>query len=203
MNCLRFPCELDKIWNNHPEHVYLPTFNRGYRKSLSNRKRDSLPSDEVGTAAAAASGLEAADAATTAFLFGSWAPFFGCAGPLFVGKGPLPGSLGPLLDERVPSFGGEGLSFGARVLNGGRASLSGDLQGADDKLGQFLDQGIFIWWEKFLIGTKGQTARMTDRCVLAMLMSPLSCKTRTSWRPTWWTSGWRQCGLPAQQIVTL
>ncbi len=47
------------------------TFKRGYRKSLSKRKRDSLPSDEVGTAAAAASGLEAAAAATASFFFGS------------------------------------------------------------------------------------------------------------------------------------
>jgi hypothetical protein len=47
------------------------------------------------------------------------------------------------LDERA-SLLGEGLFSGVRVLNGGRASLSGDLQGADDKLGQFLDQGIFI-----------------------------------------------------------
>jgi hypothetical protein len=46
------------------------TFNSGYRKSLSNRKRDSLPSDMTGTAAAT-SGLEAAAAATAAFFFGS------------------------------------------------------------------------------------------------------------------------------------
>ncbi len=36
-----------------------------------------------------------------------------------------------------------------------------------------------------------QTDRMTDRCALTMRMSPLSCTTRSSWRPTWWSTGWR------------
>ncbi len=41
---------------------------------------------------------------------------------------------------------------------------------------------------------------MADSCVLTMKMSPLSCTTRNSWRPTWWTTGWRKCGLQLNRL---
>ncbi len=51
------------------------------------------------------------------------------------------------------------------------------------------NQIIFFFDEKFLNRMKMPAARMADSCVLTMRMFPLSCTTRTSWRPTWWTTG--------------